>query len=87
MDGNPVIQAVTKALEASEDIEGAFVFGAMANQHRDAFSDVQIGIVAKNTAGAHRPSRASSSRAGSQDVNRIEAITTCRPVHGFTRRK
>ena len=52
MDGNPVILAVTKALEASEDIEGAFVFGAMANQHRDAFSDVQLGIVAKNTAEA-----------------------------------
>ncbi|MBZ0289598.1 MAG: hypothetical protein K8I30_18390, partial [Anaerolineae bacterium] len=52
MDGNPVIAAVVKALESSEDIEGAFVFGSLANQHRDAFSDVEIGIVAKNTAAA-----------------------------------
>ncbi|MEO8610919.1 MAG: nucleotidyltransferase domain-containing protein [Chloroflexota bacterium] len=52
MEGNPVLQAIVKALEASEDIEGAFIFGSIATQHRDAFSDVEIGIVAKNTAEA-----------------------------------
>jgi predicted nucleotidyltransferase len=52
MENNPVIQAVVKFLENSEDIEGAFVFGSLVNQHRDAFSDVEIGIVSKNTAAA-----------------------------------
>lgn len=52
MEGNAVTAAVVKALEANEDVEGAFVFGARANTHRDAFSDVEIGIVAKNTAAA-----------------------------------
>ena len=52
MAGNPVTDSVLKVLENSEDIEGVFVFGSMANQHRDAFSDVRLGIVAKNTADA-----------------------------------
>lgn len=53
MENNPVIQAVVKFLESSDDLEGAFVFGSLVNQHRDAFSDVEIGIVSKNTAAAY----------------------------------
>src|SRR5690349_14482628 len=52
MAGNLVTDSILKALEASEDIEGVFVFGSLANQNRDAFSDVEIGIVSKNTADA-----------------------------------
>ena len=48
MENNPVIQAVVKFLESSDDIEGAFVFGSLVNQRRDAFSDVEIGIVSKH---------------------------------------
>jgi predicted nucleotidyltransferase len=52
MENNPALQAVVRFLENSEDIEGAFVFGSLVNQHRDAFSDVEVSIVAKNTAAA-----------------------------------
>jgi hypothetical protein len=52
MENSPTIQAVVKWLESSDDIEGAFVFGSLVNQNRDAFSDVEIGIVSKNTATA-----------------------------------
>lgn len=52
MENNPVTEAVVKFLAGSQDIEGAFAYGSLVNQRRDAFSDVEIGIVAKNTAAA-----------------------------------
>jgi hypothetical protein len=52
MAENAVLNKLVPVLESSEDLEGVFVFGALANQQRDAFSDVALGIVAKNTAAA-----------------------------------
>ena len=52
MDNHPVIEAVVNQLKDSVDIEGVFAYGSLANQHRDAYSDVEIGIVALNTAAA-----------------------------------
>lgn len=51
MEGNPVIEKIKALMEAaSGDIEGAFLYGSIANQHRDAYSDVEIGVLVKNTA-------------------------------------
>jgi len=52
MEGNPVIEKIKPVLENSAGIEGVFVYGSLVNHHRDAYSDIEIGVVTKNTATA-----------------------------------
>jgi hypothetical protein len=52
MEGNPVIEKLTVLLEADENVEGAFVYGSLVNDHRDAYSDIEFGVLVKNTAAA-----------------------------------
>jgi hypothetical protein len=50
MDQQDVVNRIVQQIETQPAVEGAYLCGSLVNEHRDMFSDVDIGIASRDSA-------------------------------------